>query len=310
MTPKKKDSKDSLLRKITSYASIGVAFTLIIVKFGAYLTTDSVALLSSLLDSGVDLFASMITAYGVIVAMRPPDREHRFGHGKAEALAALAQAVFITLSSGALLYKAFDRFITPTVIQNTDMGYRVMVVAIILTIALLLLQSYTIAQTKSLAIASDRLHYVGDVFINGAVMATFALQARFNMLWLDPFFALVIAGILFWGAYNIYKASLRVLMDAEIPIKKRHRIIRTMTRVKGVKGVHDVRTREASGSIIVEAHIEMDPQITLEDAHKITEAVERAVHKQYKKIDITIHQDPFGHKEKRLDTLIAKNDPA
>lgn len=301
--------KDNTLRRLTGYASIFVALTLIGVKCGAYFMTDSVALLSSLIDSGVDLIASVITAYGVVIAMRPPDREHRFGHGKAESLAALAQAVFILISVAALLYKAMTRFAEPVQIQNTDIGYGVMGFAIVLTLILLGLQTYTIRRTKSLAIASDRLHYVGDVFINGAVIVTFALQAQFDVLWVDPLFAVVIALILAIGAYKIARMALPVLMDAELSTEERQNIIGIMAKVQGVKGVHDVRTREDSGKILIEAHIEMNARITLLEAHVITEAVEAAVAASYKNVDILIHQDPFGHKEKRLDNIIAKNDP-
>lgn len=299
-----------MLRRLTSYTSIGVAFSLIAVKLGAYLTTGSVALLSSLVDSSIDLIASVLTAYGVIVAMRPPDREHRFGHGKAESLASLAQAVFIVLSAGGLLYKALERFSQPAPIENPDVGYSVMAFALVLTVMLVALQTYTIRKTKSLAIAADRLHYVGDIFVNAAVMATFALQSSFGVLWLDPLFAVVIALILAVGAYKIAKSSLHVLMDAELAPKEREKIIDLMASVSGVKGVHDVRTRESSGHIIVEAHIEMDPSLTLLDAHDITESIEEKLLATYKNADVILHQDPFGHKEKRLDTLIDKIDPA
>lgn len=301
--------RNNRLRKITSYASISVAFILIIVKLSAYHTTGSVALLSSLVDSAIDLIASGITVYGVIVAMRPPDRDHRFGHGKAESLAALSQSLFILGSVLALLYKATDRFISPAPIQNPETGYAVMGIAIVLTLLLLALQTYTIRRTNSLAIASDRLHYIGDVFVNIAVIATFALQSTFDVLWLDPLFALIIAGILLIGAYKIAGKSLRVLMDSELPTDQRNQIIGLMKNVEGVKGVHDVRTRASSSHVIIEAHIEMKASLSLSDAHEITEAVERVVWTKYKNADITIHQDPFGHKEKRLDTLIAKNDP-
>lgn len=288
---------------------MAVASTLILVKLSAYFTTGSVALLSSLVDSAIDLIASGITAYGVLLAMRPPDREHRFGHGKAESLAALAQSLFIFSSVAALLYKAGERFVTPVPIQNPETGYMVMGLAILLTLGLLALQTYTIRKTNSLAISSDRLHYIGDVFVNFAVIATFALQSSFHVLWLDPLFALVIAIILLVGAYKIAKKSLHVLMDSELANEEREKIIALMAKVKGVKGVHDVRTRASSSHVIIEAHIEMNASLTLSEAHKITEAVERAVWTKYKGADITIHQDPFGHKEKRLDALIAKNDP-
>jgi len=309
MNKEKNTNKNNTLRKWTSYASIFVAITLIIVKIIAYLMTGSIALFSSLIDSGVDLIASIITAFGVILATRPPDRRHRFGYGKAESLAALTQAGFITVSAIILIYKATTRFIEPTKIQNTEIGYIVMSIAIFLTIALLALQTYTINKTKSLAISSDRLHYIGDVFINLAVIATFAIQSSFNILWIDPFFAIIVGGILGVGAFKIGKTSLKILMDAELSNNDREKIIKIIKKVSGVKGVHDVRTRESNDIVIIEAHVEMNAKITLLDAHEITEAVETALLKKYKNADITIHQDPFGHQEERRDNLIEKNDP-
>lgn len=300
---------DSRLKQVTSYASIAVALTLIIAKAFAYWATDSVALLSSLVDSGVDLLASLITAYGVLVALRPPDRDHRYGHGKAESLAALAQAGFILVSSVLLTVEAVQRFIKPAPLQNLETGYSVMGLAIVLTLGLLSLQSYTIKRTGSLAIASDRLHYVGDVLINLAVIATFAFQWLFDVAWIDPLFAVAIAGAMCIGAYKISRLALNVLMDAELPDADRENIAQIIKSVTGVRGVHDLRTRTDTGRSIIEAHVEMDPQISLKAAHDITEAVIARVEGAYPKADILVHQDPVGVEEKRLDASIEQNDP-
>lgn len=307
MERKKKTINDNWLRRFTSLASISVALTLVATKMAAYLVTDSVSILSSLVDSSVDLVASCITAYGVVIAMRPPDREHRYGHGKAEALAALAQGTFIVVSALLLLAKAVDRFVNPSEILNPKIGYEVMGVAIFLTAGLIALQTYTIRRTRSLAIASDRLHYVGDVFVNSAVMATFAFQEWLSVTWIDPAFAVVIAIILGGGAYKIISRSLRVLMDAELPEAERQKILAIVCGVNGVRGAHDLRTREGSGHPIVSVHVEMDPSISLLKSHKVAEAVIVAVMAAYPNADVTVHQDPDGIKESRLDTQIENN---
>ncbi|MDX9689704.1 MAG: cation diffusion facilitator family transporter [Proteobacteria bacterium] len=303
----KKTIDDNWLRRFTSLTSISVALTLVATKLAAYLVTDSVSMLSSLVDSSVDLVASCITAYGVVIAMRPPDREHRYGHGKAEALAALMQGLFIVVSAFLLLAKAVERFINPFEIQNPKIGYEVMGVAIFLTAVLIALQTYTIHRTSSLAIASDRLHYVGDVFVNSAVMATFAFQEWLKVTWIDPAFAVVVAIILGAGSYKIIRRALRVLMDAELPDAERQKILSIVCGIKGVCGAHDLRTREGNGHPIISIHVEMDPSISLLKSHDVVEAVIAAVTQAYPKADVTVHQDPDGIKEARLDTQIENN---
>jgi len=300
---------DNRLRQLTSYASVFVAAFLIAVKIYAYLQTGSVALLSSTVDSAVDLLASLITAYGVWVATMPPDRDHRYGHGKAESLAALAQAAFITVSSVLLVKEAVGRLAEPQPLANAGTGYAVMGLAIGMTLALLALQTYTITRTKSLAIASDRLHYVGDVLINLAVVATFVFQGWLNVLWIDPLFALVIAGGMIVGAVKIARLSLRDLMDSELPEADRAAILAAALAADGVCGAHDLRTRTGGGRCVIEIHIEMNPDLSLKEAHEITESASASIKAKFPKADILIHQDPYGHEEERLDTEIEKNDP-
>jgi ferrous-iron efflux pump FieF len=297
---------DEKLRRVTTWASMAVASVLILAKIGAYLETGSVALLSSLLDSGVDLLASMITAYGVAKAAQPPDKDHRFGHGKAEALAAIAQAAFIIGSSAFLVVEAMQRFIVPRALENIEAGYSVMGFAIVLTLLLLALQSYTVTRTQSLAIASDRLHYVGDVLINLAVVATFSFDRALGLPWVDPLFALLIAGAMIISAIRIGRRALDVLMDAELPEEERKAILDLASSVEGVRGIHDLRTRSDSGRLFIEMHVEMNPAIELRDAHAISERVIAAVRVAHQDADIQIHQDPVGIKEERLDALIEK----
>lgn len=297
------------LRRLTSYASVGVALILIGAKLAAYFATGSVALLSSLVDSGVDLIASLITAYGVAHALRPADRNHRYGHGKAESLAALTQALFIIGSSAVLTIEAIDRFIRPQPIQNPETGYFVMALAIGMTALLLALQTYTIKRTKSPAIASDRLHYVGDIAINLAVILTIAFQDWLDQSWIDPLFALGIAAAMLYGAGQITTKALKVLMDSELPDSDRETIIALAQGVPGVLGVHDLRTRTDIGRPIVEIHVEMEASITLRQSHDIAEAVMARISAKYPGADILVHQDPAGIKEKRLDEIIDHNDP-
>lgn len=296
------------LRRLATYASTGVTFTLIVTKLLAYLMTDSVAMLSSLLDSTIDLLSSVVTAYGVANALRPPDRQHRFGHGKAEPLAALAQAAFIVGSSVLLGYEAISRIYHPHDIQHETMAYWIMGLAIVLTIGLIEFQHIVIKRTSSMAIGADRLHYMGDLAINVAVIAAFALHQWTGILWFDPVFAIIVATSLSGMALHIARDALDVLMDKELPEDDRAKIKTIVDSHSAVRGLHDMRTRSDSDRIFIELHVEMDGALSLDKAHDISEELIVLVQKEYPGADVLIHQDPQGHFEDRLDEQIARRE--
>ncbi len=300
---------DKKLKRLTSLASVSVATILVLAKIAAYFYTDSIALLSSLIDSSVDVLASLITAFGVTKALQPPDRDHRYGHAKAESLVALAQAAFIVGSALFLSFEAIGRFAKPVPLAHTGLGHAVMIIAIVATAGLLTLQTYTVRRTGSQAIAADRMHYAGDILMNLVVMISMAAQDFFQQPWVDPLFALLIAAFLARGAFGIAGGALAVLMDAELPETDRLALFSLAASVPGVLGVHDLRTRSDSERPIIELHIEMDGQINLKDAHRIVEDVTAKIKTAYPKADVLIHQDPAGIEEERLDALIEENDP-
>ena len=292
------------LRRLATYASIGVASILVAAKLAAWVMTDSVAMLSSLFDSGFDLIASLITAFGVASALRPPDHNHRYGHGKAEPLAALAQSGIIIGSAVLLGIEAIGRFYHPHDIQNESVGYAVMALSIIMTFALVSFQHHVVHETGSHAIGADRLHYVGDLAINLAVVAAFVLRRLTGMEWFDPAFAIAIAAGLLVTAFHIVRQALGALMDAELPDDQRTRIRDIVMRQPGVMGVHDMRTRSDSDRIFIELHVEMDLQTTLLVAHELAERITDAVCAEVPNADIVIHQDPAGVEEERRDVRI------
>ena len=294
------------LRRLATCASIGVAAILIIAKLIAYLMTDSVAMLTSLFDSTFDLVASVITAYGVASALRPPDREHRYGHGKAEPLAVLAQAIFIIGSAVVLGYEAASRLYHPHEITNEAVGYGVMAVAIVMTVALIAFQHHVVRRTHSTAVGADKLHYIGDLAVNLSVVAAFLLHQLTGLSWFDPVFAIAIASGLLASAFHILKQSLFALMDAELPREQRQKIRNIVCAQEGVYGIHDMRTRSDSETIFIELHVEMDGHITLLAAHDLSEKIIDAINVEFPNADITIHQDPAGIEEDRLDVRIEK----
>ena len=298
------------LRRLATYASVGVSVTLIFGKLFAYLLTDSVAMLSSLLDSTIDLLAALVTAYGVATALCPPDRDHRFGHGKAEPLAALAQAAFIVGSSVLLGYESISRLYHPHALQNETLGYGVMGVAIILSLGLVQFQQLVVGRTSSMAIHADYLHYMGDVAINIAVVAAFVLYQLTGLAWLDPVFAMLISAGMGLSAWRIAVQALNVLMDKELPEDERARICTIVEGHPSVRGLHDMRTRSDGDRIFVELHVEMEASLTLRDAHDVAESIESRLRTVYPNVDLLIHQDPAGLKENRLDEQIAAREAA
>ncbi len=292
------------LRRMATYASIIVATILIIIKLIAYFVTDSVTMLSSLADSTVDLLASLVIMYGVASAQRPPDHDHRYGHGKAEPLAALAQAAFIVGSSVLLCYEALSRLYHPHPVQNLEVGYWVMAVAMVLTIGLLWFQRLVIRRTNSMAIAADRLHYVGDLLINLAVIVTFVLQGMTGSFWFDPLFAIGIAGLLLVSAYHVARDALNVLMDRELPEADRKKIETLVVSQPGVYGMHDLRTRSDSDRVFIDFHLELEPTTTLRAAHVVTQDIVTKIREKFHAANVLIYPQPVGVQEERLDEQI------
>jgi len=294
------------LRRLATYASIAVSAVLIVAKLIAYFMTDSVAMLSSLLDSTVDLLSSIVTALGVASALRPPDHDHRYGHGKAEPLVALAQAAFIVGSSSLLAYEALSRLYHQHDVQNEAVGYGVMAFAIVLSIILIAFQRHVVRRTSSMAIGADNIHYIGDLVINIAVVIAFVAHEITGINWLDPVFAIGIATGLSYSAYNIAKDALNVLMDRELPDAERTKIKEIVRAQPLVRGLHDLRTRTDGERQFIEFHLELDANMTLKAAHKIDEAIMEALGKDFPNADVLIHQDPAGLEEERLDAKIAQ----
>ncbi|MFQ5764289.1 MAG: cation diffusion facilitator family transporter [Rhodospirillales bacterium] len=287
------------LMRLATYASVSVALVLIVTKFVAWLMTDAVSLLSTLIDSLLDAGASVLNLIAVRHALEPADKEHRFGHGKAEALAGLAQAAFISGSAVFLVIQASERLVKPRVIENTDVGYAVMVLAIVLTVMLVAFQRYVVKKTGSIAITADSTHYEMDVLVNGSVIVSLMLAGGLGWLWADPVFAIAIAGYIVWGAWKIAKESLNMLMDRELPDEDRARIHDIALAHSGVLGVHDLRTRSAGNQVFIQMHLEMDGDITLHDAHVISDQVEANVIKAFPSAEVLIHEDPEGIIEDR-----------
>lgn len=292
------DHPDRLKRR-AAIASVTVATVLIAAKAAAWLTTGSVGLLSTLIDSALDLAASLINLIAIRQALQPADEEHRFGHGKAEPLAGLAQSGFVLGSAGFLLVHAGERLVRPTPVSNTEVGYAVMALAIGLTIALVLYQRYVVRRTGSLAIKADSLHYSVDLLSNVSVMFALALSSRFGWLWADPLVAIAISLFILHSAWQILKDSLNLLMDRELPDEDRERIRRIACSHPEVIDIHDLRTRSSGTHVFIQFHLELDGNMTLLDAHTIADQVMNELEQAFPDAEVLIHEDPHGVTERR-----------
>lgn len=286
------DHPSAPLMKRAAMASVAVSLFLMIIKAGAYFASHSVAMLASLMDSALDLFASGLNMLAIHHALTPADSEHRFGHGKAEPLAGLAQGAFIAASALFLCIQAVQRIVTPEPLENSIPALAVMCVSILATIFLVFYQRRVVGLTGSLAVEADSTHYAGDLITNLGVIIALALVTWMGWALADPLIALGVAGVMVWTAWSVGRRSLDQLMDHELPEEDRNRIRRIAESHAAVANVHDLKTREAGLSTFIQLHLALDPGMTLAQAHQVSEAVEQAIRNAYPGAEIIIHQDP------------------
>lgn len=283
--------KAALMRGAT-YASVATASSLILLKVVAWQVTDSVALLSSLIDSLLDAAASVMTLFAVRQSLVPADSNHRFGHGKIEPLAALAQAGLVAGSGLFLIAESISRLITPQQPEHGTWGIAVMLVSIVATLGLTSFQRYVVHHTNSIAIGADALHYLSDLLMNAAVILALVLSIYLGWTLADPIIALGIAVILLRSAWKIARQSLDILMDHELSDADRQRILDTVKAHSDVLGVHDLKTRSSGQQDFIQLHLEIDGSMTLYRAHAIADTIEAELQTLYPGAEVLIHQDP------------------
>jgi ferrous-iron efflux pump FieF len=284
----------SSLTTRAALASVAMALFLLLLKAYAAVQTGSVAMLGSLADTGLDLVASLVTLFAVRVAAMPADREHRFGHGKAEALGALAQIVLISISAIVIGWRAVDRLLAGAHTDHADYGIAVSVVALAATLALLAYQRSIIRRTGSVAIRTDNVHYQSDLLLNLSVIAALVLDQYFGFTGADPLFGFGIALWLLWGAWRASSHALDQLMDREWPEEKRQRFLAVAAGHPEARGIHDLRTRSSGSHDFAQFHIWIDPDMTVDAAHEVVEAIETSLAREFPGCEVLIHLDPEG----------------
>jgi cation diffusion facilitator family transporter len=278
--------------------SVATAAALVVVKAVVWAMSHSVALLASLADSGLDLLASTVTFFAVRYAATPPDAEHRFGHGKAEAFASLIQAGLVFAAGALIGQEGVRHLLHPEPVSNTPWAIGVMLISVVLVSALIWAQSRSLRANASVAVAADRMHYVADLLSNLVALAGIGLVVVFGWTGFDALGGLAVAAILLWGAVSVFREAAGQLMDAEIPETDRTRIADLMSEHPSIRGVHQLRTRVSGPVLHVQMHVDMDPDITLEQAHQVLVAAEKRVLSEFPNADILSHPDPRGRAER------------
>ena len=290
-------TESAVLTRRVTLLSVATATVLVTIKIAAWAASGSVALLASTADSALDLVASLVTFFAVRYAAAPPDAEHRFGHGKAEAFASLVQAGLVFASAALIGREAIGNLLHPKPIAAEGLAMGVMAVSILLTALLIVAQGRVLKQTSSVAVSGDRAHYASDLASNAIALIGIGATAWLGMGGIDALAALAIAGLLLWGAVSVFREASGQLMDHELPDEARARIVSLMTQDRRLTDVHQLRTRASGPYIHMQMHVDLDPDLTLEAAHEVIVAAEKRVLDAFPSADIIIHADPRGRAE-------------
>jgi ferrous-iron efflux pump FieF len=288
-----------LLVRSASIASLLVASTLIVLKYYGWVTTTSVSLLGSLADSLIDFLASVFVFVAISYSMLPADAKHRFGYGKSEGLAAFVQSLLIGISGIYVCFEAIKRLLNPSQINQPSTAIWIILVSIVLTLALVMYQKYVVKKSKSIAIESDRYHYLTDTYINLSVLFSIAITGWTRFVFIDALVGLLISGVILYTSVTLLKKSFKILLDQEIQSDDRDRIREIALDHPKVLGFHDLRTRDTGREYIIQFHLELDPNMSLLESHEITDEVTDNILKLYPDSELIIHTDPLGIDEER-----------
>lgn len=300
----KRLAANRVLNSRAALASVAVALFLCVLKGYALWHTGSITIMGSLADTGLDLIASLVTLLGVHLSAQPADVHHRFGHGKAEALAALFQVSLISIAAVTIIVRSIERMQGGTAPAAAETGIAVSLIAMGATLLLLWYQQRVLRQTGSVAIRADNMHYQSDLLLNGAVIAALVLELKIGVRGADAVLGIAIGIWLGWGAWRSSVQAINQLMDREWPVERRARFLEIASRHPELHGIHDMRTRTSGAQDFVQFHMWVDPDMTVAEAHRVMDEVEAKLRAQFPGVDILIHPDPDGHVD-RYDPLAA-----
>ncbi len=271
---------------------IGLSIILVALKAYAWEETDSVSLLSSLLDSVMDILISCLNLGAILYAAKPADDDHRHGHTAIEDIVGLVQASFITASGLFLFYEAAKRFIDPTEVQAPTLGVGVLVISMIIPLCIVIYQKMVLRKTKSVVLEADSLHYLTDLLMNGLIIVSILVASRQGLGWVDPLLAVCIGGYILYSAFEIGARSFNHLMDKEVPQKEFEEILEIIKSHKGTLGYHALKTRTSGSKKFIQLHIDVDANLSLRDAHDVAERLEHKLESAFHDAEVIVHIDP------------------
>ena len=292
------------LKKLAAASSISLAIILCLMKGAAVFYTGSLAVLSSMVDSLSDIFASAVTFFAIKISVKPASCHYRYGYGKAEALSALFQAAFVAISGFFILFDAIARLQNPIPLSQTDFGLTVMVISLLLTLVLVAFQRYVARITNSQAILADSMHYSVDILTGLSIILSLIIIHFWHINWIDSAIAVAISIYLLYNAYDFGRNAVYLLLDRELDEEIRTSIYNIVRQHPLSPNIHDLRTRDLGGAYMFEFHLELDGNLPLSVAHKYTDEVEALILKTYPNAQVLIHQDPADIQEDRLDNKL------
>lgn len=284
------------LMTLATYASVSMATLLLLVKVYVWWKTDSLSMLSSFTDSFFDVLMSGLNLFAVRYALKPADDDHRFGHSSIEDIAGLGQCAFIFAAMGMILLQSVERLSNPQpILAEPALGIGVSVLGMVLTTALVMFQTYVAKKTKSLVVAADRLHYVGDILFNLGVATAFVLSSYFGIAEADATIAILIAFVVLWSNRVIGIRAFNNLMDREMPDEEKAALMQIIGNSPDIHSVHKLKTRYSGIKPFIQFHVDIDANLNFRDAHAITDRIERAILEAFPGADVIIHADPVEH---------------
>jgi cation diffusion facilitator family transporter len=282
--------KENDLIKSASYASVVVAFIILSIKSYGWLATESQSILASLIDSLLDISSSFINLIAIRIALAPPDDNHRFGHGKFQDLAIFSQSIFFLISCLFTLFSSSKALYLRDIPQNSELGVDAMYLCVFLTLVLVIYQSFVIKKTGSKIIAADKVHYFSDFISNLAVVVSLYLSVAF--WYIDALVGISISLYILYASYQLFRDAIRNLADEEFADNDRERILQIINAFPEAKGAHELKTRSAGDKPFIQFHLEMDGNLSLLEAHNISDQIATELMKHFPKAEIIIHQDP------------------
>ena len=281
------------LMRFATYASVAMASLLLTAKLIAWWKTDSLSMLSSFTDSVFDVVMSVVNMLAVRYSLKPADDDHRFGHSSIEDIAGLAQCAFIVAAMAMIVLQSVERLANPhSILSNPELGVGVSVVGMVLTTGLVMFQTYVTKRARSVVIAADRLHYLGDILFNGGVLVAFVLSSWCGLVWADATIAILIALIVLWSNRTIGIRAFNNLMDREMAEEEKASILALVNAIPEIRGHHNLKTRYSGMKAFVQLHIDIDAHLNFQEAHTITDRLEKAIVGLFPGADVIVHPDP------------------